>query len=356
MSNYVEFKNKIAFHPGYYVKEIIEDSGLTQEEFAKRLDTTPKNLSILIRGEQSLSVEMAMKLARMQGSSMQYWLNLQNEYDSLIAEFDSQKELEKEKVIMKELPYSYFKENFDLPDYKRDIDSQIKAVREFLGVSSLTVFEKFDFSINYRASKLSQKENSKIKGNIMVQIAVNEALKVEAPKYNKSKFNKAIKYALRQTTHHSDFYPLLKKAFQEAGVIFVVLPSIPGCNINGATRKVGDHVLLMVNDRRHYADTFWFTLFHEIGHIINGDFGISCEKESGKKEYLADKYAQDKLLPSEEYKQFLKKKNYSNKSIEEFAQEIDRDAGIVVGRLQNEGYIRYNDKSANKLKKKYIIK
>lgn len=93
MSNYIEYKDIIAFHPGYYIKEIIDDSGLTQEDFAKKLDTTPKNLSILIRGEQSLSIDIAMKLSRMQGASVGYWLNLQNAYDSLIAEFKSDEEL-----------------------------------------------------------------------------------------------------------------------------------------------------------------------------------------------------------------------------------------------------------------------
>ena len=48
MSNYIEHNDKIAFHPGYYIKEIVDESGLTQEDFAKRLDTTPKNLSLLI--------------------------------------------------------------------------------------------------------------------------------------------------------------------------------------------------------------------------------------------------------------------------------------------------------------------
>ena len=82
MSNYIEYDDKIAFHPGYYIKEIVEESGLTQEDFAKRLDTTPKNLSLLIRGEQNLSIDIAMKLSRMTGTSVSYWLNLQNAYDS----------------------------------------------------------------------------------------------------------------------------------------------------------------------------------------------------------------------------------------------------------------------------------
>ena len=84
MSNYIEYNDKIAFHPGYYIKEIIEESGLSQKDFAKRLDTTPKNLSILVRGEQSLSIDIAMKLSRMLGTSVDYWLNLQKSYDAFV--------------------------------------------------------------------------------------------------------------------------------------------------------------------------------------------------------------------------------------------------------------------------------
>ena len=70
MSSYIEFNDKVAFHPGYYIKEIIDDSGLTQADFAKRLGTTPKNISDLVRGEQSLSVDIANKLSRMLGTSI----------------------------------------------------------------------------------------------------------------------------------------------------------------------------------------------------------------------------------------------------------------------------------------------
>ena len=76
MSNYIEYKDKIAFHPGYYIKEIVEESGLTQADFAKKLDTTPKNLSILMRGEQSLSIDIAIKLSKMLGTSVNYYLLL----------------------------------------------------------------------------------------------------------------------------------------------------------------------------------------------------------------------------------------------------------------------------------------
>ena len=87
MSNYIEYDDKIAFHPGYYIQEMVEESGLTQADFAKRLGTTPKDLRLLIRGEQNLSLDIAMKLSRMTGTSVSYWINLQQAYDALMAEF-----------------------------------------------------------------------------------------------------------------------------------------------------------------------------------------------------------------------------------------------------------------------------
>lgn len=93
MSNYIEYGDKIAFHPGYYIKEIVEDSSLTQEDFAKRLGITLKSLSLLNCGEQNLSIDIAMKLSRILGTSVSYWINLQSAYDSLIAEFKSEEKL-----------------------------------------------------------------------------------------------------------------------------------------------------------------------------------------------------------------------------------------------------------------------
>ena len=83
MSNYVEYQDKIAFHPSYYITEIIEETGLTQYGFAKRLGITPEDFSRLMNGEQDLTPDIAMKLAQMLGTSVEYWLNLQSAYDAM---------------------------------------------------------------------------------------------------------------------------------------------------------------------------------------------------------------------------------------------------------------------------------
>ena len=185
------------------------------------------------------------------------------------------------------------------------------------------------------------KDNNIVKANIMVQIAINKARTIEAPKFNKGKFEKAAEYALSLTRNHTDFYPILRERFKEAGVIFVVLPNLPGSKTNGATKKIGDNILLMVNNRRLFSDTFWFTLFHEIGHIMNGDYGITFEGEDC--EDAADKYAEDKLIPSDAYQSFIQAGRFDVNSIRRFANLIDRDPGIILGRLKNDKKVSYDN-------------
>lgn len=355
MSNYIEYDDKIAFHPGYYIKEIVEESGLTQEDFAKRLDTSPKNLSLLIRGEQSLSIDIAIKLSRMMRTSVTYWLNLQNGYDALVAEFKSKEELAQEKVVFSNLNYKYFRENFGLPDLPREIDEQIAEVRRFLNVSTLTMFKRRDMAVSFRSATGELSESNIIKANTMVQIATNIALKTKAPRFNKSIFEEAINYALTLTRNHSTFYPLIKESFAKAGVIFVILPNIQGSKINGATKKVGNNIMLMVNDRRLHSDTFWFTLFHEIGHIMNGDYGISFDQDFGEQEEVADRFAEDMLIPYDQYQNFVAKGRFDAQSICEFSERINRDPGIVLGRLLNDGKVDYSNWSLNSLRHKYKV-
>lgn len=58
MSNFIEYKDRMTFHQVYYIQELFEESGLTQKDFANRLGTTPKNLNVLMSGEQNLSIDI----------------------------------------------------------------------------------------------------------------------------------------------------------------------------------------------------------------------------------------------------------------------------------------------------------
>lgn len=256
------------------------------------------------------------------------------------------------------MDYSYFRDNFHLPDLPRQIDEQIKAVREFLSVSSLSLLQKQDLACSFRSYSNNITLSNIVCANTMVQIALNETLRTEAPRFNKKLFEEATEFALTQTENHSDFLPAIRDRFLDAGVVLVVLPNLKNSGINGATKKVGNRLLLMVNDRRHYADTFWFTLFHEIGHIMSGDYGVTFSENKDKSESEADLYAQRMLIPEDAYTAFLSETDeFTEKTIREFSKQINRDPGIVFGRLQNDGKIPYTEAVlGNRLRHKYKVR
>ena len=86
MSNVKEYKGIVAFHPGYYIADIIDDMEISQNEFATRMGTTVETLSKLINGQANISNDLATKLSIMLGTSVEVWQNLQNTYDQKLIE------------------------------------------------------------------------------------------------------------------------------------------------------------------------------------------------------------------------------------------------------------------------------
>lgn len=357
MSNYKYIGNKIAVHPGHFIEEYIDYIGMTQEELAYRIGTTPKNISILIRGEQSMTVDMANKLHRFTGVSVQFYLNAQASYDEMIEEAKNDKELVFEKDVYKELKYKYFRDNYELIDIPNKTYEQIVEVRGFLKISSLSLLKGKNKLVKFRSARRELTESNIIKANTMVLIATNKSYELRnIPKFDKKKFLRTVNYILTLTKDCDDFYKQIKKEFYFCGVDLQVIPNITGSKLNGATRIVGKHILLMLSDRYSNSDTFWFTLFHEIGHIINGDFGASFEMDEGEIENRANEYAENILIEPNTYKDFVSKNIFTVESINDFSKKINRDIGIVLGRLQRDGFIKYNDIRFKDLKKKYILK
>ena len=81
-----EYKDIVAFHPGYYIADIIDDMEISQNEFATRMGTTVETLSKLINGQANISNDLAKKLSVMLGTSVEVWQNLQNTYDQKLLE------------------------------------------------------------------------------------------------------------------------------------------------------------------------------------------------------------------------------------------------------------------------------
>lgn len=75
-----------AIHPGEFLKEILEDLGTSQADFARVIGVSAMRVSHVVHGTRPVSAELALLFGRAFGQSPQYWLNLQAAYDLKTAE------------------------------------------------------------------------------------------------------------------------------------------------------------------------------------------------------------------------------------------------------------------------------
>ena len=360
MSNVTTYSDLHAFHPGYYVEEIIEEMSISQAEFAKRMGTTAKTVSQLVSGKIRLTNDLAQKLASMTGMDIKTWLNLQQEYDLRVQEIEHQKALDEQASIVKCIDYSFFVRVAQLPA-TRKIEEKIINLCGFLRISDLRILLQPDFLVNYRAGISSFDDKNLINARVWVQTSMNAALRMKVGQFNAEQLKNYLPEIRSMTRKAPDeFLPRLKAIFSECGVRFVLLPSLKNSGINGAVKWFeGDQVMLALNDRRSYADTFWFALFHEIKHVLQQktrtvfvSYNTKPENET-ELEKEADQFAEDYLISPRSYLSFVNASHFTEEAINEFAERIDIHPGIVVGRLQNDKKI--HPSQYNHLKQKYKI-
>ena len=136
------------------------------------------------------------------------------------------------------------------------------------------------------------------------------------------------------------------------GIALIFLPHLKGSFLQGASFIDGNKIVVGITARGRDADKFWFSLFHELAHIILGHVGKpNGTSEEDEKE--ADAWSSDTLISHKDFETFKNNQDYSKKSILQFAKNQGVAPGIVVGRMQLEGMIKYS--MFNNLKIKYEI-
>ena len=134
----------------------------------------------------------------------------------------------------------------------------------------------------------------------------------------------------------NNFCPRLKSLLAENGIALVFLPHLKGSFLQGASFMDGNKIVVGITARGKDADKFWFSLFHELGHIVLGHVG-KADGTTSQDESDADVWSRDELIPLDLFDSFKENQSFSAASIQKFAKENGIAPGIVVGRLQNEG-------------------
>lgn len=82
-------KSRIApVHPGEYLRELLDDLGLSQYRLAQDIAVAPMRISHVVRGQRPVTAELAQRLGRYFGQTPRFWMNLQTRYDIDVTEQD----------------------------------------------------------------------------------------------------------------------------------------------------------------------------------------------------------------------------------------------------------------------------
>ena len=339
-----DFKPDYAVHPGKTLKDTIEAHGMTQSELSKRTGISEKHISHIIKGMVSLTPETALKLEKVFGVSSDFWNNYQKMYDDTMARIKAEKMIQEDIKILSKFSntYSELKHHCNLKDtlIKRERVTELTA---YYGVSSLSHIEPTYHSY----FRKSNKKPDYYSLAAWMRIGERKLKNSELVDFSRNKLMEYLPVFRHLTKEKSsNFISELERMCAEAGLLFVYFPYFKKSNLNGVARWIGNKPIIQLSNLNKYQDIFWFSFFHELGHIlkhgIKNAFLEFVDKNNGDElEHEADQFAQEQLIPSKLYEVFVSNNNFSEEAITYFANELEIDKGIVAGRLAWEKYLEW---------------
>lgn len=356
--NKIQYRSSIAIPPGETLLEVLESFKMSQTELAQRIGRPLKLINEIVRGKAAIMPETAIQLEQAFGIPATFWINLESNYQELSARLKTESRLESQLEIAKLYPYSEMAKWGWVQQEKRPIE-RARQLLNFFGVSSLeNIIENQQLQpILYRRS--GKKHYSWPAIAAWLRKGVVDGLKVETAEYQDKALISTIDDLLKLTVEidANIFLDKIRNKLAECGVAFVVTQNLENAPINGTSRWINPNkALIQLSFRHKYGDIFWFTLFHEIGHVLtskkralNVDFtnnGANEQEEEG-----ANQFARTKLIPPNLYKNFISKSDFSAPQVAHFARSIGIHPGIAVGRLQHDGFLLPNQ--CNRLRTRY---
>lgn len=263
------------FPPGHFIKDRLEERSWSQEELATVLGVTPTHLSQVLNGESKLTYDLAFKLGATFETSPQFWTNL---YMSYIQWKEGEsKELEETEVrntIFARMPWK------DMVKKKwmkatRNVKEMKRQVLDFWGIKQLD----FAFIDNDFVQCLNRKSEAYNQFNASYAAtwyrkAQLVAKEYKVPAYSKEKLN-TLATRLHSFTPDEDNIPEFINGLQACGVKFFVLPHLEKTYLDGAAFMDGKNPVVVFTGRHKRIDNFWFTVAHEVAHILK-HLGPDC--------------------------------------------------------------------------------
>ena len=365
MSESEPFVPDWASAPGETVGDLLRERNMSIQDFAKSLEMGQVEANALLSGHAPLTDSVAQRLGRCFGGSESFWKNRELQYRA-----------DQERVRRSEQDWL---DNMPVPDMIRfgwieplsERGERLQACHKFFGVPDVSEwnarYRPLLESASFRISPAFDARMASVaawlrQGEIEAQVINCQSWDPE-----RFEFHLGRARALTRDKDPHRFVPQLQSICADAGVAVVVVRAPDKCPTSGATWfSSAEKAILQLSFRFLTDDHFWFTFFHEAGHLLLHTEKMSRSpafeqgfrwiledldsENSATIEVEANEFAYHTLIP-EETEHSLINLRPGRREVMRYARQIGVSPGIVVGQLQHAGRLRHNQ--LNSLKRRY---
>ncbi|MFH0823814.1 MAG: HigA family addiction module antitoxin [Pseudomonadota bacterium] len=342
-----EYKPDYATPPGEILEETLNALGMKKKDFAESCGLSTKHISLIISGKASVTPDTAIRFDRVLGIADDVWNNLEANYRAFHARKKACRELEPRVEWAKKFPVKELIHRGMMEKPKDEVHA-VDLVLRFFGVASIEVWKERYASVGAAFRRSPAFESEVESPAAWLRIGELLAQRMETSPYDRDLFRKAL-HTIRSFTNLNpeEFEPKMKDLCGKAGVALVFVPEFPKTHLSGACRWLTpEKAVIQLSLRYKTNDHFWFSFFHEGGHILHdskkGVYIDECDGAGVEEETAADAFASRILIPQKEYDGFVAGNSFNRRAIELFADKVGVAPGIVVGRLQHDKLIAFN--------------
>ena len=360
-----EFQPNWSSAPGETIVDILQERGVPESTFSGQMCFSAQQTADLLEGRSTITIGVARKLSKVLGASVEFWMARDHQYRQ-----DSRRLEHEDRQWVRSLPLADMVKFGWLTPAPLPTE-EFEACLDFFGVTSIRQWsEQYFGQMQTAAFRTSPTFVSRYGADAAwLRQGELQALEIECQPWNPEGFLESL-VEIRKLTRLSDpanFLPKLNRICSMNGVAVVVVRAPTGCRASGATRFItAKKAILQLSFRFLSDDQFWFTLFHEAGHILlHGErryFSSGLDRQESwilegqdvtqddNEEREANEFAENVLVPKE-FREELPSLSLDYRSVVRFAARVGVSPGIIVGQLQHAKHIGFN--RLNHLKRRY---
>lgn len=345
-----QYKPDVVFHPATTLNEKLGEMGMSIKEFALRTRKPEQTIIAVLKEERSLTPEMAILFENVTQIPAKFWINKQARYNEYIARKKQEEAIDEAIEWARKFPYPQMAKYNWVPPTRQIKEKTINMLKYF-GIASYRAWEGLYLETDLKVAAYTSLKQTHEPHAISAWLRQGElqAKKIDAPDYDAKKLKSNIPRMRKLMVEQPvDFFKQLQNLCLEAGIVLLFTPKLPKVPLSGSTRWLNNKPLIQLTARYKKNDSFWFTFFHELGHVLlHGKKYISLENVDFEaadpvKEEEANQFAIKHTFTLEQEKEVLENEIITEQDIIDYAEKFNTHPAMIIGRLQFDGHIPYN--------------